>query len=160
MATAEARKHRDAPPTRRPVEGEIEQARDLCRQLGVGSADAASPGLRVLIRHPDGTESEAELPPLARTILDYVLAELAAGNGLLLSRLRPLLTQFEAARLLGVSPAHVTELMESGELPFQESDGLRRVVFEDLMAYKERDDETTNRALDEMVAINQELGLY
>ena len=112
MATAEARKHREAPPLRRPAEVEIKQAQDLCQRLGAGPADAASPDLRVVVRDPEGTESEADLPPLARTILDYVLAELAAGNGLRLSRLRPLLTQYEAAGLLGVSPSRVTEMMD------------------------------------------------
>jgi excisionase family DNA binding protein len=153
MATVQARRLRESPPLRLPTEDEIKQAQEMTRLI------ESSPG-RMTIQDEDGTESRVEIPPLARTILEYVLAEMAAGNGVMLSRLRPLLTPFEAASLLGVSPAYLTGLMDSGELPCHESGEIRRIGFEDLMAYKRKDDEATSKGLDEMVALSQELGLY
>ena len=159
MATVQTRRLRESPPLRLPTEDEIKQALELCLRLGPRTAEDASSTVRLAIREPDGTEGEMDLPPLARTILEYVLAEMAAGNGVMLSRLRPLLTPFEAAGLLGVSPSYLTGLMDSGELSFQESEEIRRIGFEDLMAYKQKTYEARSKVLDELVAQAQELGM-
>ena len=158
MATVPARILRESPPLRRPTEEEIKQAHELCLRLGFGSDEGSAP-VRAAIREPDGTEGEMDLPPLARTILEYVLAEMAAGNGMMLSPLHPHLTPFEAAGLLGVSPSYLTGLMDSGELPYRSSGASRRIVFEDLMTYKKKNDEARRLALDELVAQAQELGM-
>jgi excisionase family DNA binding protein len=71
----------------------------------------------------------------------------------------PLLTLAQAAARLGVPEAFVTKLIEDGELTCRIERNRQTVVFEDLMAYRKKDDEETSKALDEMVAIAQELGL-
>ncbi len=50
--------------------------------------------------------------------------------------------------------------MDSGELPSHGSGPTRRIVFEDLMTYKQKTYEARSKVLDEMVALSQELGLY
>ena len=152
MATVQTGRLRESPPLRRPTEDEIKQAQEAARLID------SSP-VRMTIQDEDGTESRLEIPPLARTILEYVLAEMAAGNGLMLTRLQPQLTPFQAAGLLGVSVSYLTGLMDSGELPAQGSDASRRIVFEDLMAYKQKTYEARGKVLDELVALGQELGV-
>ena len=153
MATVPTRKLRVRPPLRRPTELEAEQAREALRLIDAARA-------RVTVRDEEGIEAPAEIPPLALTLLTQILDELARGNGVTLGAIRPLLTPFEAANLLGVSLTYLTELLDSGDLPAQGSGEIRRVGFEDLMAYQQKTYEERSKVLDEMVALSQELGLY
>ena len=153
MATAQTRRPRSRPPLRRPTEVEIKQAQEATRLID-------SSTLRALVRDEDGTESRVEIPPLALALLAQVLDELAGGNAVILEPVPRLLTIPQASQLLGTSWNFVRELIDKGELACQMVDDEQRVVFEDLMAYKQRDDEATSKALDEMVALSQELGLY
>ena len=162
MATVRTRIPRARPPLRRPTEAEIKQALEAIRRLesvpARPEADRAS-AVRLAIRDEDGSESEVELPPLALTLLEYLLDEMASGHAVDMERVPRLLNLFQAAGLLGVSPRFVIKLIDQGEFPGQGEGDERRVVFEDLMAFKKRDDEATSKVLDELVAEAQELGL-
>jgi hypothetical protein len=154
MATVQTRRPRSRPPLRRPTEDEIKQAQEVNRLID------SSP-VRMTIQDEDGTESRVEIPPLALALLTQVLDELARGNGVILEPVPRLLTVPQAAELLGgVSWNFVRDLFDKGELACEMVDDEQRVVFEDLMAFKKKDDEATSKALDEMVALSQELGLY
>ena len=162
MATVRARTPRGRPPLRRPTEGEIKQAREAARRLESASARPEadrSSAVRLAIRDEDGAESEVELPPLALTLLGYILGEMAGGNAVDMERVPRLLDIPQAAGLLGVSRLFVINLIDQGELPCQMDGDEQRVVFEDLMAFKKKDDEATSKVLDELVAEAQELGL-
>jgi hypothetical protein len=154
MATAETRRLRGRPPLRRPTEAEIDQARRALRLIDAGQA-------RVTVRDDHGTEPPEEIPPLALTILTPMLDELARGNAVTLDWVPRLLTIPQAAELLGgVSWAYVKDLIARGELPSPMVEEKEVVVFEDVMALRERKFEAPGKALDEMVALSQELGLY
>jgi hypothetical protein len=160
MSTVQTRKLRENPPLRRPTETEIQQAREALHRLetAIARTGVDNPATARLTIH-DGVESELEIPPLALTLLDQILYELAQGNGVELEPVGPLLTLAQAAARLGVPEAFVTKLIEDGELTCRIERNRQTVVFEDLMAYRKKDDEETSKALDEMVAIAQELGL-
>lgn len=162
MATARTRIPRGRPPLRRPTEVEIKQALEVIRRLESvptrPEAERAS-AVRLAIRDEDGAETEVELPPLALTLLEYLLDGMASGHAVDMERVPRLLSLFQAAGLLGVSKPFVINLIEQGELPCQGDGDERRVVFEDLMAFKKKDDEATSKILDELVAEAQELGL-
>jgi excisionase family DNA binding protein len=70
------------------------------------------------------------------------------------------LTTQEAADLLNVSRPFVLQQIEAGALPHHQVDQQQLIHYSDLMAYKERVDRETSIAIDEMVAISEELGLY
>jgi excisionase family DNA binding protein len=69
------------------------------------------------------------------------------------------LTTQEAADLINVSRPFLVDQLEAGRIPFTKLGKHRRVKFHDLMAYKSRVDSLRDLALDELVAIDQELGL-
>jgi hypothetical protein len=137
---------------RRPTEDEIKQAQEVTRLID------SSP-VRMTIQDEDGTESRVEIPPLALALLTQILDELARGNGVILEPVPRLLTIPQASDLLGASWIFVRELIDKGELACQMVDDEQRVVFEDLMAYEERNYEARSKVLDELVAQAQELGL-
>lgn len=70
------------------------------------------------------------------------------------------LTTQEAAELLNVSHPYLIDKIESGEIPHHEAGHHYQIGFEDLMAYKRRVNATSSQALDEMVALSEEMGLY
>ena len=70
------------------------------------------------------------------------------------------LTTQEAAKLLNVSHPYLIDKIESGEIPHHEVGHHCQIGFEDLMAYKRQVNATSSQALDEMVALSEEMGLY
>jgi excisionase family DNA binding protein len=74
--------------------------------------------------------------------------------------IRAELTTQEAAELLNVSHSYLLEKIEVGDIPHRREGHDRRINFEDLMDYKQRVEATSSQALDEMVALSEEMGLY
>ena len=70
------------------------------------------------------------------------------------------LTPNEAADYLNVSRMFVSNLMDTGQLPFRPVGSHRRIRFCDLSDYKKSQRLRADAAMDEMAQINQELGLY
>jgi len=69
------------------------------------------------------------------------------------------LTIEEAADFLNVSRSYLLDLIESGALPIHLVGSERRVRRDDLARYKEQVDAQRRKALDELTAEAQELGL-
>ncbi len=70
------------------------------------------------------------------------------------------LTDKQAAEILGVSRAYFVNLLKSGAMPYCKNGFFFTVRMEDLMTYKEANDQERSKALDELTALSQELGLY
>ena len=70
------------------------------------------------------------------------------------------LTTQEAAELLNVSHPYLINQIEAGQIPHHTVGHHYQVGFEDLMAYKRRSEATSAQAVDEMVALSEEMGLY
>lgn len=68
------------------------------------------------------------------------------------------LTASQAASLLGVSRSYLLQLLEQGQIPYRKRGQHRRVQFEALMQYKEQNEALRRKALEELVALDQELG--
>ena len=66
----------------------------------------------------------------------------------------------DAADILNVSRPFLVSLLEAGAIPFIKVGTHRRIRFIDLMEYKKRRDEETERGLEKIVRISEELGLY
>ncbi|MCO6455377.1 MAG: excisionase family DNA-binding protein [Pirellulaceae bacterium] len=64
-----------------------------------------------------------------------------------------------AADLLNVSRPYVVKLLEESKIPSRTVDKYRRIRFDDLMAYKRKDDEARAKVLDQLTAEAQELGM-
>ncbi|MBN3048012.1 helix-turn-helix domain-containing protein [Pectobacterium brasiliense] len=101
-----------------------------------------------------------ELPTSALTLLMSILGELAAGNAVQIVPVQAELTTQEAANILNVSRPHMVKLLEEGHLPFHKTGRHRRVLFADLMQYKEQRENESMQAMQELTDRSQEFGFY
>lgn len=93
-------------------------------------------------------------------MLPTVVARLRAGYGVSVASLHAELTTVEAAEMLGVSRPHLVTLVEQGAMPHRMVGSHRWVRLVDVLAYRDRHDEQSRKALDELIAQAEELGLY
>jgi excisionase family DNA binding protein len=70
------------------------------------------------------------------------------------------LTTQNAADVLGVSRPFIVKQIESGLLPHRMVGTHRRILFRDLMEYKHKMEADRDRALGDLAAESQRLGLY
>jgi len=70
------------------------------------------------------------------------------------------MTTQQAADFLNVSRPYLIKLLEQGEIPHIKLGTHRRVPFQDLMKYKEQRDSKRRQAVQELIEMSQEAGLY
>lgn len=98
----------------------------------------------------------SELMDVLRTIVEH----LKAGNGVSVASMQAELTTAEAAQLLNVSRPHVIKLLDAGAMAFRLVGSHRRIRLVDVLGYRDRQDEQSSRALDELTRQGEEFGLY
>lgn len=107
----------------------------------------------------NGQDSETlELPSGVARLLLNVLQQMARGNAVTLIPIHAELTTQQAADLLNVSRPYLVQLLEDGQIPFRKVGTHRRVRFQDLAAFKEEKLASRRQSLQELVALDQELG--
>ena len=107
----------------------------------------------------DGSGKAVEIPLSAFRLLADILTQMAKGNAVSLIPIHAELTTQEAADLLNVSRPYLVDLLEQRKIPFRKVGSHRRILFQDLMAYKRDIDSKRLKVLDELAALDQELGL-
>jgi excisionase family DNA binding protein len=118
-------------------------------------ARSGSPARLVAV---DGTT--VDIPQQLVGVLEAVVEQLRAGNGVSVAPLHAELTTVEAAELLNVSRPHLIKLLDRGELPHRMVGTHRRLKLIDVLTYRDDQDATAREALDEMTRQAEELGLY
>lgn len=131
-----------------------ESSRRLSKVLG-----AKGQNVRLRVQPDEGPEETVAIPVAAARLLADILTEMAKGNAVTLVLVHAELTTQQAADLLHVSRPYLIDLLEKGGIPFRKVGRHRRVLFRDLMAYKRATDQARLSALDELSALDQELGL-
>ena len=129
-------------------------------------AGRAGPKLAALIEGMDpvparfgaGTET-VDIPTPAVRLLKEILEQMAHGNGVALMPLHAELTTRQAAELLQVSRTHLVQLLDDGRIPCRKVGAHRRVRAEDILTYRHETESRRRKALDELTARDQELGL-
>lgn len=106
-----------------------------------------------------GKESVLELPADVFNVLMTVLDHIAAGRPVTVMPRNAEMTTQEAADFLNVSRPYLIGLLEKKKLAHRMVGTHRRILFEDLMAYKQKEDTRRRKVLDQMVADAQKLGL-
>jgi len=97
------------------------------------------------------------MPPPIVQVLQRALTILESGAQVQVVPLSELLTPADAAVLLNVPSAYIAQLIQDGVLQPNTEGYLRR---SDVIAYTREQEARTHAALDEMVRLSEEMGLY
>lgn len=108
--------------------------------------------------HLEGVDEP--LPPAVAAMLREIVSKLAAGEPVALITASAEMTPNEAAEFLKVSRGTITKLMDEGVLPFHAVGTHRRIPSAAVAAHKAAQEVKFNAAMDELVSISEELGLY
>ena len=141
------------PPTL-PSAEEAKLARESGRLLAavVGKGKAAR--LKVVI----GKE-ELTVPVSALRLLIDILAQMAEGNAVTIVPIHAEITTQQAADFLNVSRPHLVGLLEQNEIPFRKVGSHRRILFKDLLTYREKSNANRRKALADLAKQAQELNM-
>lgn len=115
--------------------------------------------LTVRITRQGAQAEDLAIPDSAAQLLTRILAEMAKGNAVTLLPIQAELTTQQAADVLRVSRPFLVDQLEKGLIPFRKVGTHRRVLLKDLLHYKQTIDQNRLQALEELSALDQELGL-
>lgn len=142
-------------PAKKEIEAAIRGQKELATWLSTHLETQ-----KITIQDANDIAHQIELPTSALKLLVNVLGELAAGNAVQVVPVHAELTTQEAANMLNVSRPHMVKLLEEGHLPFHRTGRHRRVMFAELMHYKEQRDRDSMQAMQALTDQAQKLGLY
>ena len=139
-----------------PTAQEAEEAKITSRAL---SKYAHNERLHLKIASNNNESEDLILPGYAINLLLAMLTEMSKGNAITVMPIHAELSTQETAELLNVSRPHLVDLLEQGKMPFRKVGAHRRVLANDVFDYKQRIDEARFKALDDLAAQAQELGM-
>ena len=99
-----------------------------------------------------------EIPESALHLLYGILTEMSQGNAVALNSIHAALTTEQAAAVLNVSTFYLESLLADKQIPVHTVGVHRQILLADLVEYKKRSDAEREAALDELVALGQEIG--
>ncbi len=131
------------------------RAREVSRALERHLADR---GLRLQVTA--GQEAATfELPQPAAGLLVEILKQMAQGNAVSVVPVEAEITTQQAANILNVSRPYLVGMIKKGVLPARMVGNQHRLPLKEVLAYKQENLAKRRAALDEMVALAQEMGL-
>ncbi len=148
------------PETVSPTAADAKLAGESSRRLAKILQRKRKKPVSVRIQRDDVPAETISIPMSAFRMLNDILTEMAKGNAVTLMPVHAELTTQQAADVLNVSRPFLVEHLENGAIPFRKVGSHRRILFRDLLAYKHQIDRARLKALDELTALSQELGMY
>lgn len=133
-------------------------AGEAARSLALVLPKRGVRGKHIKLRVQGEKLAEVTVPAEAFELFVSLLAELANGNAVTLVPVHAELTTQQAAEILNVSRPHLVKLLDERAIPHRMVGTRRRVLFRDLMAYKQVDDADRKKLADELTAEAQKLG--
>lgn len=135
-----------------PSKSEIEQAQNSLKLLKQNRADE-----HYAISSPSGLK--VPLSEAAFDLLLSVLTEMSRGNAVLVVPITAELTTQEAADLLNVSRPFLVRLLEEKKIPFHKVGRHRRILFKDLIKFREQSRRERFKAAEELTMMDEEHGI-
>jgi len=139
-------------PTTSPSQQEQEVAKVSARQIG----EFLTKGKRKPDLKFELGEETVSIPRSAADMLHQILSQMAQGNAITLIPSHAELTTQDAADALNVSRPYLIKLLDGKKLPFRKVGTHRRILFSDLMAYKQTAKEARLKVLEELQKQAQE----
>lgn len=103
---------------------------------------------------------QIDIPESLHQVLHHVVQAFVKGRIISIIPENCEMTTQQAADFLNVSRPYLIKLLEQGEIPHIKVGTHRRVPFQDLMKYKEQRDSKRRQALQELIEMSEEAGLY
>jgi excisionase family DNA binding protein len=135
---------------RPPTREEISNAAEVATAI----AQAREADGKLIIAGADGQELHIAAA-ISELIVD-LLRHIARGEMVTIIGVGAMLTTQEAADILNVSRPFLSGLLKKKAIPFVPVGSHRRVMYDDLMAYKTRRDAARDAALDELARLGQD----
>lgn len=104
-------------------------------------------------------EIEFSLTPLVVELIFRAIVHIAKGNAVTLVPFHAELTTQEAANFLNISRPFLIQLLEKWKIPFRKVGRHRRILFEDLVKYKERSKGTGRKIREQLTDEAQDLDI-
>ncbi|HEX2542475.1 MAG TPA: helix-turn-helix domain-containing protein [Caldimonas sp.] len=156
MATAERTQEGLKTPLLSDEEAALTKASTRCLMAALDHSRAKA--IRVV--DDEGTESPVlHLPPKVLRIVARVLSVMGDQRVVTLVPNKHELSTTDAANLLNVSRPFLIKQLDAEAIPYRKVGTHRRIAYQDLLAYRKQMHAEQDRALDELVADAQELGL-
>lgn len=135
-----------------PSRDEIKIAQESSRTL----SRFLKRNLRVQIAE---TKEIVELPVSAVRLLVDLLTNMAEGNAVTLMPIHAELTTQQAADLIGISRPYLIKLLEDREIKYHMIGTHRRIYFQDLKNYMDKNKQAREEALNELAVQAQDLDM-
>jgi excisionase family DNA binding protein len=141
-----------------PSEADAVLARESSRRLATHKLAKRS-SVRIQLLDDDEEAETVAVPASALRLFLHLLTEMSQGKAVTLIPTHAELTTQQAADLLNVSRPYLVKILDEGKIPCRTVGKYRRVRFDDLMAFKRKDDDARARVLEQLTAEAQELGM-
>ena len=135
---------------RLPTRDEIENAAEVASILANSRTKSGA------IEIPSESVKQLFLAPSLSNLIIELLGLIARGDMVTLVPYSANLTTQQAADILNISRAHLSELLEDKKIEFEIERTHRKVNLESLLNYKIKVDKVQQKALDELARLGQE----
>lgn len=106
------------------------------------------------------TQDKIKIPFRALKLLGDILKAMSEGKPISIVPVATEVTTQKAAEILGCSRPHLVKLLEEGIIPFTKVGKHRRIMFDDMVQYKQKMKEEQKKLLIEIMNADEETGLY
>lgn len=106
------------------------------------------------------TQDKIVIPSRALQLLGDILKAMSEGKPISIVPVATEVTTQKAAEILGCSRPHLVKLLEEGEMEFVKVGKHRRIMFEDVVKFKQKMKEEQKKHIIDMMNQDEELGLY
>jgi excisionase family DNA binding protein len=144
--------------TREPIAASEEEAL-IAREAVERLKPLADSKQDVRLRVKGSVDIVVPLPAAAVEAITRVLAAMAERRPVSVVPMDAELTTQQAADMLNVSRPHLTKLLNEGRIPYRKVGTHRRVLVADALSFKADTRANQSRAIDDVVALSQDLGL-